>query len=190
MSHLIATLRNSSVSVALADPTKSDCPLIYVNAAFEALTGYRSREVLGLNCRFLQPYEQRQRPRKITSMIRRGKSGHSVLLNEKRDGSPFLNLLFISLLLNSRQENLLIGCQFELALEHAPQNIFDYAQSIENKTLDKSSDQRGQDLVLTSMARRADTIVHSIRALYLKNHRAYGGQSVAQSIAGNMAELS
>jgi len=29
-------------------------PLVYVNAAFEALTGFESEEVLGRNCRFLQ----------------------------------------------------------------------------------------------------------------------------------------
>jgi PAS domain-containing protein len=38
----------------IADATKNDYPLIYVNETFCAMIGYTSKEVLGRNCRFLQ----------------------------------------------------------------------------------------------------------------------------------------
>ena len=42
------------VAMVVSDPTLPDCPLIYVNAAFEKLTGFPAVEVLGRNCRFMQ----------------------------------------------------------------------------------------------------------------------------------------
>ena len=38
----------------MSDAQLPGLPLVYVNAAFEALTGFESEEVLGRNCRFLQ----------------------------------------------------------------------------------------------------------------------------------------
>ncbi|RUA22478.1 PAS domain-containing protein [Billgrantia gudaonensis] len=40
--------------VTIADMRQPDIPLIYVNGAFERITGYSRDEVLGRNCRFLQ----------------------------------------------------------------------------------------------------------------------------------------
>ncbi len=43
----------SSNGIVIADATRLDHPLTYVNPAFEAITGYAPDEVLGRNCRFL-----------------------------------------------------------------------------------------------------------------------------------------
>lgn len=47
----------STSSISMADATKPNMPLIYVNPAFEHITGYRREEVVGRNCRFLQGEE-------------------------------------------------------------------------------------------------------------------------------------
>ena len=41
-------------SFMVCDLERKDTPVIYVSKAFETLTGYTSKEVLGHNCRFLQ----------------------------------------------------------------------------------------------------------------------------------------
>jgi len=41
------------ISIAQYDP-EGDFPLVYVNPAFEQITGYPKSEILGRNCRFLQ----------------------------------------------------------------------------------------------------------------------------------------
>jgi PAS domain S-box-containing protein len=38
----------------VADITRHDAPIVYASPSFEALTGYKVTEVLGMNCRFLQ----------------------------------------------------------------------------------------------------------------------------------------
>ena len=50
---LIDSIRNSPIAGVVANARLPDIPLIAVNEAFERLTGYRSDEILGRNCRFL-----------------------------------------------------------------------------------------------------------------------------------------
>ena len=50
----------SSCGITIADARQPDMPLIYINEAFEAITGYPTAEVLGKNCRFLQGEDRSQ----------------------------------------------------------------------------------------------------------------------------------
>ena len=50
----------SQDGLVIADARLPDMPLIYVNPAFERLTGYRANEVVGHNCRFLQADDTEQ----------------------------------------------------------------------------------------------------------------------------------
>ena len=43
-----------SSSFVVVDAKQRDYPIIYASSNFETLTGYTSKEILGLNCRFLQ----------------------------------------------------------------------------------------------------------------------------------------
>src|SRR5207344_3404749 len=50
----------SQDGLVIADARSPDMPLIYVNPAFERLTGYHAAEVIGHNCRFLQAEDTKQ----------------------------------------------------------------------------------------------------------------------------------
>lgn len=43
-----------SCSFVVSDAQREDYPIVYVSSTFETLTGYKSPEILGKNCRFLQ----------------------------------------------------------------------------------------------------------------------------------------
>lgn len=88
--------------IAIADMRMPDQPLIYVNPAFERLTGYSAEEILGRNCRFLQG-EHRDQPgsRKIREAIAAGKEVMVILRNYRKDGSPFWNELHLSPVYNA-----------------------------------------------------------------------------------------
>jgi diguanylate cyclase (GGDEF)-like protein/PAS domain S-box-containing protein len=71
--------------------------LVYVNPAFERLTGYRAREVLGNNCRFLHRGETDQLGLAlIRAAVEEGQSCVVTLRNYRKDGSPFWNELSIA----------------------------------------------------------------------------------------------
>ena len=85
---------NPVVIVNAIDP---NMPLVYVNRAFEQVTGYSRAEVIGGNCRFLQG-EDRDQPEldKIRRAIAEQRDGHAVLRNYRKDGSLFWNKLYVT----------------------------------------------------------------------------------------------
>lgn len=90
-------LTASSVGIVIADARLPDMPLIYVNPAFERITGYSAAEVLGYNCRFLQG-EKTNQPAvaRLRAAIKAGKHCTVTLLNYRKDDTPFWNELTIS----------------------------------------------------------------------------------------------
>ena len=87
----------SSDGIVITDPNRPDDPIIYVNPAFEKMTGYAEAEVLGRNCRFLQG-EDRGQPAldDLRAALREGRECSVVLKNLKKDGTPFFNELSVS----------------------------------------------------------------------------------------------
>lgn len=94
---LIRAMSHSAEPMALSDPRLPDDPMIAVNDAFLTLTLYQRDEVVGRNCRFLQgPGTD---PRTVRNIGRHLRAGHGCvewIVNHKRDGTPFWNLLFLS----------------------------------------------------------------------------------------------
>jgi len=85
---------NPVVIVNAIDP---NMPLVYVNRAFEQVTGYSRAEVIGGNCRFLQG-DDRDQPEldKVRRAIAEQRDGHAVLRNYRKDGSLFWNKLYVT----------------------------------------------------------------------------------------------
>ncbi|CAM8945235.1 unnamed protein product [Rhodiola kirilowii] len=81
----------------VSDATKPECPIMYASSGFFTMTGYSSKEVIGRNCRFLQgPETDQNEVDKIRKAVRTGTSYCGRLLNYKKDGSPFWNLLTVT----------------------------------------------------------------------------------------------
>ncbi|WP_374601330.1 EAL domain-containing protein [Arenimonas sp.] len=90
-------VESSMNGIVIADAQAADLPILYVNPAFEALTGYGSDEVMGRNCRFLQGDETRQPELEILRRALAGGEDCNVILrNFRKDGELFWNHLFIS----------------------------------------------------------------------------------------------
>lgn len=92
----------SSVGIVIADARLADMPLIYVNPAFEQITGYSAAEVLGSNCRFLQGSERNQPElQELRQAIKAGRDCTVMLRNYRKDGRFFWNELHISPIYNA-----------------------------------------------------------------------------------------
>jgi PAS domain S-box-containing protein/diguanylate cyclase (GGDEF)-like protein len=83
--------------VVITDPRQADNPIVRVNPAFLALTGYAADDVIGRNCRFLQgPGTDPVAVAEIHAAIEEGQPINRVLLNYRKDGTPFWNKLTLS----------------------------------------------------------------------------------------------
>ncbi|MBF5082537.1 diguanylate cyclase domain-containing protein [Quadrisphaera sp. INWT6] len=77
-------LAASTSGVCIADLALPDQPIVYVNPAFEKLSGLPAEEVLGRNCRFLQgPDTDEHVVGSIRAAIRAGRDWSGVLLNHR-----------------------------------------------------------------------------------------------------------
>nr|AML77652.1 putative LOV domain-containing protein [Oenothera rosea] len=101
----------------VSDASKPDYPIMYASAGFFKMTGYTSKEVIGRNCRFMQGADtDPEDVSKIREALQEGKSYCGRLLNYKKDGTPFWNLLTISPIKDDEGKVLkFIGMQVEVS---------------------------------------------------------------------------
>jgi PAS domain S-box-containing protein len=98
----VLMLRNRALEeldqgIMITDARRIDNPLIYVNPAFERLTGYRAEDVLGRNPRFLQGAEtDRQALNGLRRALADATPFRGPIINHRRDGTAFWNDLAIS----------------------------------------------------------------------------------------------
>ncbi|MDE2389350.1 MAG: PAS domain-containing protein [Betaproteobacteria bacterium] len=102
--------------ITLADPDQEDMPLVYVNKAFEEITGYTLAETVGKNCRFLQGNEHNQAGvKQLQDAIKNKKPVEVVLRNFRKNGEMFYNHLLVSPLFDSHGNVLyFLGVQFDI----------------------------------------------------------------------------
>jgi PAS domain S-box-containing protein len=94
-------LASSADGVIITSMTLPNHPIIYVNRAFEHITGYEAHEVLGMNCRFLQRDDVDQPGLQIMrEALGEGRGCQVVLRNYRKDGGMFYNEMGISPVLN------------------------------------------------------------------------------------------
>jgi PAS domain S-box-containing protein len=83
--------------IVISDARKPEMPIIYVNPAFERITGYSRAEVVGRNCRFLQADDHDQPAlEELRAALREGRSCQVVLRNYRKDGTLFWNELALA----------------------------------------------------------------------------------------------
>uniref|UniRef100_A0A126WYN5 non-specific serine/threonine protein kinase n=1 Tax=Heterochlamydomonas inaequalis TaxID=179866 RepID=A0A126WYN5_9CHLO len=94
LTKVLAGLRHTFV---VADATLPDCPLVYASEGFYQMSGYGPDEVLGHNCRFLQGEgTDPKEVQKVRDAVKQGKPVSVRLLNYRKDGTPFWNLLTVT----------------------------------------------------------------------------------------------
>ena len=96
-SALKASIVGSPIASVISNPRLPGNPIIAVNRAFCALTGYGPEDILGRDCRFLAGPAPEPWP---TDRIRQGARARRAtlveILNYKRDGTPFRNAVLVA----------------------------------------------------------------------------------------------
>lgn len=116
-----------SCAFVVCDAEKDDFPIVYCSDNFERLTGYTKHMILGRNCRFLQSPDGNVAPgvkRKyvdddsvlyLKNMINLRREAQISLINYRRGGQPFMNLLtMIPIAWETEQVKFFVGFQVDL----------------------------------------------------------------------------
>ncbi|UJO23570.1 White collar 1 protein [Fulvia fulva] len=116
-----------SCAFVVCDAEKDDFPIVYCSDNFERLTGYTKHMILGRNCRFLQSPDGNVAPgvkRKyvdddsvlyLKNMINMRREAQISLINYRRGGQPFMNLLtMIPISWDTDQVKFFVGFQVDL----------------------------------------------------------------------------
>jgi len=109
----------SSDGVVVAEQEGDENVLIYVNDAFERLTGYSADEILYRDCRFLQAGDRDQPAlQEIRDALRERRPCRVVLRNYRKDGSLFWNELSITPVYSERDRLLyFVGIQKDVSAQ-------------------------------------------------------------------------
>jgi PAS domain S-box-containing protein len=81
----------ASFGCVITDCGQKDSPVVFVNQAFKEITGYKAKEVLGRNCRFLLGKDREQGSlEQIREAMKSGRRCTAVVRNYRKDGSFFI----------------------------------------------------------------------------------------------------
>lgn len=116
-----------SCAFVVCDVSMNDIPIIYVSDNFQNLTGYSRHDIIGQNCRFLQApdgnveagtkreFVENDAVYNLKKKIQEGKECQQGLINYRKGGKPFLNLLtMIPIPWDSKEIRYYIGFQIDL----------------------------------------------------------------------------
>lgn len=113
----VKALESVRSAISISDAADPEHRLIYINPAFQILTGYGPDEVLGRNCRFLQAADRDQASRStIRDALLNEQAVRVVLRNYRKDGSLFYNELYIDPIFGpDGAATYFVGCQNAIA---------------------------------------------------------------------------
>ncbi|MFP4354245.1 MAG: PAS domain-containing protein [Phycisphaerae bacterium] len=140
--------------IVITDSLDPGEPIIYVNQGFQRITGYAPGDVIGRNCRFLQgPQTDPEQTNRIRQAIREGRDVVVQLLNYRKDGSTFWNLVSITPIYNAAGKVVhRIGLQLDVTKRREAELALEEA----NELLEQRVEQRTAELRQANQALRKE----------------------------------
>jgi len=129
----LSAVEQAGLPMLVTDPRQADNPIVFANAAFLRMAGYRAEEVLGRNCRFMQgPETDAGSIRDLRRAVHERVPVTVELLNYRRDGTPFWNALFVSPVFGGDGELLyFFGSQLDVTGQRATEAALRRSQKLE-----------------------------------------------------------
>jgi PAS domain S-box-containing protein len=160
-------LEGSPVALTLGSPD-GDNPLVLINPRFGELTGYTQADLVGRNCRLLQGEADDKEARARLRAFLRDDTMPNVrtpILNFRKDGTPFVNLLYMSRLRGAGgQTRFIFASQFDVSRAQ-PERLTEYDRTLDH-TLTRLSPIAAESGIivegtLTTIANSAATIAQA-----------------------------
>lgn len=127
---LLQLVESAQDGIVVAEKEGEDTILVYVNPAFEKLTGYSSDEILYQDCRFLQGEDtNRDAVHSIREAIEATEPVRTILKNYRKDGTVFWNELSVTPFYDELDQiTYYIGIQKDVTTQVELQNELDEAR--------------------------------------------------------------
>jgi PAS domain S-box-containing protein len=139
------------VPMIVTNPNLEDNPIVYVNEAFQRVTGYSRTAAIGRNCRFLQGRDtDKSDVDRLRTAVGAAEDISLDILNYRANGEPFLNRLIVAPILDDKGRVLY---------------FFGVQKEIRHGDLDKSAEQVNTQLLEVQNRVRSDLsmIINMIR---------------------------
>lgn len=129
------TIERMPLAMVVTNPRLPDNPIVYVNRAFEKLTGYASDAAVGRNCRFLQGEgTDRQAVAALAEAVKDNKEVEVDLLNYRSDGRSFMNHLLISPIFDDEGEiSYFLGVQQRASAQPPVNSVDDRLREVQHR---------------------------------------------------------
>lgn len=172
---LLEYLETSTIALALASP-EGDHPLVFVNRKFTELTGYTCADIVGTNCRILQRGVEDIATHMLFQAFLQTDNAEPVrapLVNFTKDGTPFVNLIYMSRLRAPTGETqYILASQFNIS-RIQPEMLEAYDGQLAQTLAGLAPVAQGHDIVmddtLTTIADAVSTIAQAELTLSLLN---------------------
>ena len=196
----VAAFEASPTPMVVPDPRGGDNPIVWVNGAFLALTGYSRDELYGRNCRLLQgPLTDAAVLQTMRETLAAGQPFEGEVFNYRKDGTPFLNGMTINpvrdaagkvLFFFSAQADMTDKYRLETAMRHANDAL---ERQVGQRTADLQSALEQKTALLHEVDHRVKNNLQVISSLMLlKARRTPAGEAreALQSMADRIGALS
>ncbi len=164
----------ASVPLSLSSSLYDDFPLMLVNKPFEDLTGFASKEVIGKNLSLL--HGEHTEPRAVSALsasIRDGASNEVTLTTYRKDGTLFINHLFLFPIDTRNSKDVFYVCAHNDVSDAVTVSIINSRlESLENSLFDARTVMQSYGF---NILRKNAMLAHSLRnciqkAVYLESH--------------------
>ncbi|MCA9408338.1 MAG: PAS domain-containing protein [Candidatus Omnitrophica bacterium] len=164
-------VQSANSAIIITDAKQKDNPIIYVNPAFEKITGYSTKEVIGKDCRFLQGDDQNQKELDLLrTAIRDGKEIRVILRNYIQNGELFWNEVYLAPVKDdlgdvthfiSVESDITLRKQMEDSLKELTQQIIKIQEEERERISREIHDDLGQSLATLKMHIQSSTNISS-----------------------------
>ncbi|MCJ2015254.1 PAS domain-containing protein [Methylobacterium sp. J-076] len=129
-----AAVETTRMPMIVTDPHQQDNPIVFVNRAFEKMTGYHRSGIVGRNCRLLQgPATDAGKIAEIRTAIAEQREFATEILNYRKDGTTFWNALFVSPVYNKSGDLIyFFGSQLDVSRRRDAEESLHQAQKMES----------------------------------------------------------
>ncbi len=140
LSLITRAFETATNGILIADASRAGLPIIYASQAFYEFTGYAIEEVIGQSCRFLQG--QGTNPQTVATIrqaLQNQQSFRGEILNYRKNGEPFWNLLRIEPIFSQGKLRYFIGVQTDITAQKQAEEKLRQFEKIFNSANDLMS---------------------------------------------------